>query len=103
MEMGLDSSSREVDQQGAHQHLSNCDDMTGEETAGAGQPQVNGQANDDAAQKYGGPKVQVHLAETAVPCPRGDADRDNDACQPLKDEQPHEETIRTGYNALAVT
>ena len=102
VEVSLDAAAREVNQQRSHEHLSNADDVAGEDLARPKERQDDRQADDRGPQEEGSPHVQVRLTFRTHPGFGADPQRDGDASQPLKRQQPRKQAVGAPANDLLV-
>lgn len=98
----LDAAAREVDEQRRGEHLRDGDGVAGERSPGPAEGQPHRQADDGAAQQHGRVEVRVRGAERSRPSPRRDDHGDEDTCQPFKDQQAGEHSVRAAEHVLVL-
>ena len=102
VEVRLDAAAGQVDQQRAHQHLRDGDDVARRQLAGAEPAEQRRENADDAAEDDRGPHVRVRAALRAFPGQRRDPQRERDAEQPLKPHQPGEQPIGPAMDVVLI-
>ena len=102
VEVRLDASAGEVNQQRRHQHLAGRDRIARDRPPRPQQRQRHRRQGDERADPDRRPDVQVRLADRAGPRPRRNPDGGGDAGDPLDDHQSGEQAVRLLEDAALV-
>ena len=94
MKVGLDASAGQMDEQRAHQHLRNGDDVARRRHARPEQSEERRKQADDAAEDDRRPHVQVGPADGSIPRQRRHPQREDNPHEPLEGHEPGKEPVR---------
>ena len=100
VKVGLDPPTGQMNEQGAHQHLRDRDDVAGRRQAWPEQSEERRKQADDSAEDDRCPDVQVGPADWSVPRQRRHPQREDDPHEPLEGHQPGKEPVRTMVNQV---